>query len=216
MLDRFTWFWQSAYRWAGDGLTVYIDPVELRGENDPADLIFITHAHFDHFRPEDIEGIRTDATQIVAPRDVANELSGEVRAVSPGDADEIKGVRYEAVPAYNIVEHRLQAHPKDNNWVGYVLELGGNTYYHAGDTDHVPELDQVRANVTFLPIGEGGYTMHAGEAADLAKAISPQIAVPMHYGFVEGCRGRDEAETFRRDADPITVELLEPRVPFEF
>lgn len=214
MLERFTWFWQSGYQWAGDGFTVYIDPVNLPGENDPADLIFLTHAHFDHFSQDDIEKLRTDGTVVLAPRDVAAELSGEVRALSPGDSDEVKGVRFQTVPAYNIVEHRLQAHPKSNNWVGYVLELGGSSYYHAGDTDHLPELHQVRADVAFLPIGEGGFTMDGIEAAGLARAIAPQIAVPMHYGFVEGTNAPSEAETFRREAEPVKVEVLEPQVPF--
>jgi L-ascorbate metabolism protein UlaG (beta-lactamase superfamily) len=216
MLERVTWFWQSGYRWAEDGLTVYIDPVQLPGENDPADIIFITHAHFDHFRREDIEKLRTDDTQIVAPRDVAAELSGRVRAVAPGDSDEVRGVRFQAVPAYNIVERRLEAHPKSSNWVGYVVELGGTAYYHAGDTDHLPELEQIRTDVAFLPIGEGGFTMDGREAAALARVLSPQIAVPMHYGFVEGCHGSGEAETFRREAEPVKVEVLEPQVPFAF
>lgn len=216
MLERFTWFWQSGYRWAGDGLTVYIDPVELPAETQPADLIFITHAHFDHFRPETIDTLRTDGTLIVAPGDVAAELSGEVRAVAPGDSDEVKGVRFQAVPAYNIVEERLQAHPKASNWVGFVLDLGGSTFYHAGDTDHLPELEQVRTDVAFLPIGAGGFTMDGTEAAGLAKVLSPQIAVPMHYGFVEGCHGPGEVETFRREAQPVKVEVLEPQVPFAF
>lgn len=216
MLDRFTWFWQSAYRWAGDGLTVYIDPVEIPGQPDPADVIFITHAHFDHFQEDDIEKLRKDGAVILAPRDVAAGLSGEVRPVAPGDSDEIGGVRFQAVPAYNIVEGRTENHPQANNWVGYVLELGGSAYYHAGDTDHLPELEGVRADVTFLPIGGAGFTMDGTEAAGLARAISPQIAVPMHYGFVEGCHGPDEAETFRREADPVKVEVLTPEVPFAF
>jgi L-ascorbate metabolism protein UlaG (beta-lactamase superfamily) len=116
------------------------------------------------------------------------------------------------VPAYNIAEERLQNHPKANRWVGYVLNLGGTTYYHAGDTDHVPELDEVKTDVAFLPIG-GTYTMEAPEAAGLAKVIGPQIAVPMHYGFVVGTPS--EAERFAREADPIRVQILTPTNPFE-
>jgi L-ascorbate metabolism protein UlaG (beta-lactamase superfamily) len=211
MLERFTWYRQSAYLWRGDGLNVYIDPWGVTGD-PPADVVFITHAHFDHFNQEDLEKVRRPDTKIVAPRDVAQELSGDVTPVAPGDSIEVAGVAVRAVHAYNVVEERLENHPRENNWVGYVLELGGSTYYHAGDTDHAPELDDVRADVAFLPIG-GTYTMDVGEAAGLAKSIAPRIAVPMHYGFVVGTP--EDAETFRGEAAPVTVETLDPQNPFE-
>ena len=215
MLERFTWFKQPAYRWRGDGLLIYIDPWGVTTP-DPADVIFITHAHDDHFVAEDLEMIRGGKTKIVAPRDVARELSGNVTAVRPGDSDEVAGVRFTAVPAYNVVEDRLDNHPKRNDWVGYILTLGDATYYHAGDTDHAPELNDVRTDVAFLPIGGGGFTMDASEAAGLARAITPQIAVPMHYGgFYEGTAGQDVAERFAKEADPVKVEFLKPEHPFE-
>jgi L-ascorbate metabolism protein UlaG (beta-lactamase superfamily) len=211
MLERFTWFKQSAYLWRGDGITVYIDPWGVTTE-DPADVIFITHAHFDHFSMEDIEKVRRDGTKLVAPRDVAQELSGEVTAVSPGDSIDVAGLKAQAVPAYNTVEERLEAHPKANRWVGYVIGLGDHSYYHAGDTDHASELNDVRADVAFVPIG-GTYTCECDEAASLVKAIRPQIAVPMHYGFVVG--SPSDAERFIIEADPVKVELLTPENPFE-
>jgi L-ascorbate metabolism protein UlaG (beta-lactamase superfamily) len=212
MLERFTWFKQSAFRWDGDGLTVYIDPWGVRDEDPPADVVFITHAHFDHFSMEDLERVRKEGTRFVAPHDVARELSGDVTPVAPGDPVEVGGVRAQAVPAYNVVPERLDKHPKANRWVGYVLELGGATVYHAGDTDHAPELSEVRAQVAFLPIG-GTFTMDPREAGGLAKAISPQLAVPMHYGFVVGEPA--DAERFREAADPVKVEALTPVHPFE-
>ena len=215
MLERVTWFKQSAYRWQGDGIAIYIDPWGITTPQ-PADVIFITHAHDDHFVPEEIERIRTDKTKIVAPRDVAADLSGDVQAVRPGDSDEVAGVRFMAVPAYNVVEDRLENHPKRNGWVGYILELGDATYYHAGDTDHAPELNEIRADVALLPIGGARFTMDASEAAGLARAITPQLAVPMHYGgFVEGTLGQSEAERFAREAAPVKVEVLTPENPFQ-
>jgi L-ascorbate metabolism protein UlaG (beta-lactamase superfamily) len=211
MLDRLTWFRQSSYLWRGDDLTVYIDPWMVTTD-DPADIIFITHAHFDHYSHEDIEKIQKEETKIVAPRDIARELSGDVTPVGPGDSLDVAGIRVQAVPAYNVVKERLQAHPKENNWVGYILTLGSNSYYHAGDTDHLPELENVRADVAMLPIG-GTYTMDPGEAAGLAKAIGPQVAVPMHYGFVVG--SPSDAERFAKEADPVKVETLTPIHPFE-
>ncbi len=212
MLERFTWFKQAAFRWDGDGLTVYIDPWGIRDDDPPADVVFITHAHFDHFSQEDLERVRKEGTRFLAPHDVARELSGEVTPVAPGDSLEVRGIRVQVVPAYNVVEERLEFHPKANRWVGYVLELGGSTYYHAGDTDHAPELSDVRADVAFLPIG-GTYTMDPTEAGGLARAISPQLAVPMHYGFVVGSPA--DADRFREAADPVKVEALTPVHPFE-
>jgi len=212
MLDRFTWYRQSAYLWRGDGINVYIDPWGVSGD-PPADVVFITHAHFDHYNPDDLpKVVREGSTKIVAPADVAAELSGDVTSVAPGDSGEVGGIRFQAVPAYNIVEARLENHPQSNNWVGYVLDLGEFTYYHAGDTDHVPELDSVKADVSFVPIG-GTYTMEAPEAAELVKAQQPKLAVPMHYGFVVGTPA--DAERFQREASPVEVQLLEPDNPFE-
>jgi L-ascorbate metabolism protein UlaG (beta-lactamase superfamily) len=212
MLERITWFRQSALRWAADGLTVYVDPWGVSENDAPADVIFITHAHADHFQPDEIAKVSSGSTKLVAPHDVARELSGDVIAVAPGESHEVGGIRFTTVPAYNTAEERLENHPKANRWVGYVLELGGSSYYHAGDTDHAPELDEVRADVAFLPIG-GTYTMEASEAAGLARTIAPQVAVPMHYGFVVG--SPSDAERFRDEAAPVRVEILTPVQPFE-
>ena len=211
MLDRFTWFKQSAYLWRGESINVYIDPWGVT-DAVPADVVFITHAHFDHFNEEDLKKVVRRETSIVAPRNVAQELSGTVLPVGPGDSLEVAGIKVQAVPAYNVVESRLEHHPKANNWVGYILTLGDSTYYHAGDTDHAPELDDVKADVAFLPIG-GTYTMTAQEAGQLAKVIQPQLAVPMHYGFVVS--SPKDAESFRAEADPVKVEVLTPENAFE-
>jgi L-ascorbate metabolism protein UlaG (beta-lactamase superfamily) len=212
MLARFTWFRQAAFRWVGDGRTVYVDPWGTPPDAPPADLILITHAHFDHFQPAEIERLSTPATKVVAPHDVARELGGDVTPVAPGESHEIAGVRFTTVPAYNTREEALQFHPKANRWVGYVVELEGRDHYHAGDTDHAPELDEVRADVAFVPIG-GHYTMDAEEAGGLVRAIAPRLAVPMHYGFVVG--SPSDGERFRDAAAPVPVELMTPVDPFE-
>jgi len=212
MIERFTWFKQSAYRWDGDGATVYIDPWGVPEGAPEADVIFITHAHDDHFQPEEIQRLIGKDTQIVAPRDIAAELSGNVQPVSPGDTVEAGGIKGQAVPAYNIAEERLEMHPKENGWVGYLLQLGDTTYYHAGDTDHLTDLETISPQVAFVPVG-GTFTMNASEAAGLVRIMSPQLAVPMHYGFVVG--SPSDAERFRQEADPVKVEILKPQVPFE-
>ena len=212
MLDRFTWFRQSALRWVDEERTVYIDPWGTAPDAPPADLILITHAHLDHYQPEEIERLRKDGTKLVAPHDVAAELGGDVTPVAPGESHQIAGVSFTTVPAYNTREEALEFHPQANRWVGYVLELGGTTYYHAGDTDHAKELDSVKTDVAFLPIG-GFYTMDPVEAAGLAKSIGPQVAVPMHYGFVVG--SPSDADRFKEAAAPVAVQTLTPTNPFE-
>ena len=211
MLEGVTWFKQSALRWAAEGPTVYVDPWGVRPDDTPADLILITHAHVDHFQPGEIAKITKKGTKLVAPHDVAAELSGDVTPVAPGESLEVAGIRFSTVPAYNIAEERLENHPKANHWVGYVLELGSHRYYHAGDTDHVPELESIRTDVAFLPIG-GTYTMDVREAAGLARAMAPGLAVPMHFGFVVGEPA--DAERFREAANPVPVEILTPVRPF--
>jgi L-ascorbate metabolism protein UlaG (beta-lactamase superfamily) len=212
VLEHVTWFRQAALCWQDAERTVYVDPWGTGVDPPPADLILITHAHFDHFRPDEIEKLRHPGTQLVAPLDVANELTGDVTPVRPGETHEVGGVRIATVPAYNTREEALGFHPKGNGWVGYVMELAGTTFYHAGDTDHAPELDDVRADVAFLPIG-GHFTMDWMSAAGLAKAIEPSVAVPIHYGFVI-CSPSDGLR-FRDAAAPVPVELIAPVDDFE-
>lgn len=211
MLERFTWYRQAAYRWTGDGVTIYIDPWGITDPH-PADAVFITHAHMDHFQMDDIEKVRTERTKFFAPLDVANELSGDVVPVKPEDQLQFGSITATAVHAYNTHPERLEHHPKSNNWVGYVFDLGGTTYYHAGDTDHVPELDALSVDVAMVPIG-GTYTMDVPEAAGFVKSIRPQLAVPMHYGFVVG--SPTDGKKFAAAADPVKVELMTPTNPFE-
>jgi L-ascorbate metabolism protein UlaG (beta-lactamase superfamily) len=212
VLERFTWYRQAAFRWRDGERTIYIDPWGTPEDAPPADLIFITHAHHDHFQPDEIARLTTPSTELVAPHDVAAELSGSVTAVAPGESHEVAGVSFETVPAYNVREEALDFHPKANRWVGYLLGLDGRTHYHAGDTDHAPELSDVRADVAMLPVG-GHYTMNVPEAAGLAKAISPALAVPMHFGFVVG--SSVDGQRFAEAAAPVRVEVLTPENPFE-
>ncbi|TMD40951.1 MAG: MBL fold metallo-hydrolase [Chloroflexi bacterium] len=213
MLEKFTWYKQSAYKWKGDGVTMYIDPWGLKANEEPADIIFITHAHADHFEPEDIEKVRKSSTQFVAPKDVAEKLKGNVKAIKPGDSGDAAGIKYQAVPAYNTAPHRLQAHPKSNNWVGYILNLDGQRYWFSGDTDPNPDIEQVKTDVALVCIGGDPYVMNASEAAGLVKKIRPQLAVPNHYGFVVGVQS--DGEKFAKEAAPVKVQIMKPVNAFE-
>ena len=212
MLERLTWFQQAAFRWQDDERTIYVDPWGTPEGAPVADVIVITHAHHDHFCIEDITRLSTSTTKLVAPHDVAAELKGDVTPVAPGESHEVGGLRLTTVPAYNTREEALDFHPKAKRWVGYVLELGGRSFYHAGDTDHAPELDGVRSDVALVPIG-GHFTMNADEAAGLVREMAPGLAVPMHYGFVVG--SASDGQRFRDAAAPVPVEVMEPTNPFE-
>jgi L-ascorbate metabolism protein UlaG (beta-lactamase superfamily) len=213
VLDNVTWFRQSAMRLRTDDLVVYIDPWGTSEDDEPGDVILLTHAHDDHFQPGEIDHLRKGSTKVAAPHDVANELSGAVTAVAPGQSHELGGVRFQTVPAYNAVEHRLDKHPKANGWVGYVLTLAGSTYYHSGDTDALPELEAITTDVAMVCIGGDPFTMGPPEAGGLVRAMKPRLAVPMHYGFIVGSPAF--ATEFRREADPILVEELRPTNDFE-
>ena len=213
MLEKFTWYKQSAYKWKGEGITVYIDPWGLPAKEEPADVIFITHAHADHFEPTDIEKIRRSTTQFVAPRDVADKLKGNVKAVKPGESLEVAGIKFQTVPAYNTAPHRLQAHPKSNYWVGYILSLDGHRYWFSGDGDPNPDVEQVKTDVALVCIGGDPYVMNASEAAGLVKKIKPQLAVPNHYGYVIGVPS--DGEKFAREAAPVKVQIMKPVNAFE-
>jgi L-ascorbate metabolism protein UlaG (beta-lactamase superfamily) len=212
LIEDLTWYKQAAFGWRREGLTVYVDPWSIPDGAPKADLVLITHAHSDHYSKDDIAKVSGPRTVVLAPRDVAKELKGNVKPVAPGDRLEpVSKVWIEAVRAYNIVEERLEFHPKRNNWVGYVIEAAGQTIYHAGDTDHLPELERLKTELALVPIG-GTYTMDAGQAAALVKAMRPKLAVPMHFGFVVG--SASDGERFRSAAAPIPVEVLKPQVQF--
>lgn len=214
MLDAFTWYKQAALRWQGRDLVVHMDPWGVPDGEPKADLVLITHAHFDHYSQEDVDRVVKDGTVIVAPHDVASECltSGDVRPIRPGETLEAAGLSVSAVPAYNARPERLEMHPRDNNWVGYVIDLGGTRTYIAGDTDHIPEMADIKADLAFVPVG-GTYTMDLQEAAGAIKEIAPKLAVPVHFGFVVG--SRSTGDEFVQAIKPIEGKVMTPVNPFE-
>jgi L-ascorbate metabolism protein UlaG (beta-lactamase superfamily) len=173
------WFGQSAFRVEDGALQIYIDPFKLPAGLPKADVIFITHAHFDHFSMEDITKIQVKHTMIVAPKDVASKFEDSALEVIPGKDYTIGSLKVTTVPAYNIDK---KFHPKENKWVGYIITLSdGQKMYHAGDTDFIPEMKKIIADIAMLPCG-GTYTMTATEAAEAANIIKPKVLIPMHLG----------------------------------
>jgi L-ascorbate metabolism protein UlaG (beta-lactamase superfamily) len=180
MENQITWLGHDSFKIKGEN-AIYIDPWKL-SDGEPADIILITHDHYDHFSQEDIEKIRADDTVVVTNKTVAKSLKGPVRIVGPGDKLSIKGVEIEAVPAYNI---NKQFHPKTAGGLGFVIVMSGERIYHAGDTDLIPEMEDIQCDIALLPVS-GTYVMTAEEAADAAKKINPRLCIPMHYGEIVG------------------------------
>ena len=183
---------------------LYFDPFQMKTAAHDADIIFVTHDHFDHFSPEDIDKAAKADTVFVAPQSLAGKLPTERTAVmQAGGKSEVQGVSIEAVAAYNAGK---PFHPRENGWLGYRVTMDGEVLYVCGDTDATPEAKAVRCDILALPVG-GTYTMDAFQAAELTKAILPKLALPTHYGSIVG--SSKDAEKFRELVrDAIQVELL--------
>ncbi|MGD2177376.1 MAG: MBL fold metallo-hydrolase [Anaerolineae bacterium] len=209
MLERIHWLGHDAFRIDGSE-TIYFDPYELSEGSPNADLIFITHDHYDHCSPEDVAEIQGDETVIVTIASAAEKLTGDVRVVEPGDTVEVHGIDVEAVRAYNVNKFRSPGepfHPKEAGHVGFVVTVDGKRIYHAGDTDFIPEMAELKdIDIALLPVS-GIYVMTAEEAVQAAEAIQPEVAIPMHVG--RGIGSLEAAETFEEKApvDVVTLKL---------
>ncbi len=200
-----TWCGHSTFLIEGKKI-IYTDPFVLPNNPKKADLILITHDHFDHCAPDKIKQIQKSDTVIVTTADCARKLSGNVKTIKPGQSIAIGDIAIRAVPAYNISK---QFHPKTSGWVGFVFKVGETIIYFAGDTDFIPEMKGLKPDIALLPIG-GKFTMNLDEAVQAALAIEPKTVIPMHYGTFDGI-GADPEE-FRKkvsDKNPkIRVEVL--------
>lgn len=176
-LSRLHWLGHSSFRLDGPP-TIYFDPWQLSPDSPPADLILISHEHHDHCSPDDVAVVRQESTAIVANPAAAKKLARPVIALRPGERTEVAGVEVEAVHAYNVDK---RYHPREAEHVGFVITVGGVRVYHAGDTDHIPEMANIECDIALLPVS-GTYVMTAEEAVAAARDIQPRVAVPMHYG----------------------------------
>ena len=207
MLEDIEVLYHSSIR-MNKGKMIYIDPYHIEKNYKDADMIFITHDHYDHYSEEDIDKVRKNNTIFIVPENLLNKLikkginDENIITLDPGDAENIDGIKVEAIHSYNIDK---PFHPKENNWLGYVIEIDGVRYYIAGDTDITEENKKIKCDVAFVPVG-GTYTMNFSEAAQLINIIKPKIAVPIHYGSVVGTK--QDATDFIKLLYPTTKGII--------
>jgi L-ascorbate metabolism protein UlaG (beta-lactamase superfamily) len=200
MAVKVHWFGHASFRITGSK-TIFIDPWKLPKGAGHADVILVSHSHYDHLSPPDVAALRSDATTVLVAQDCVGKLGEGVKSLTPGQTCELPGITIVGVRAYNIDK---DFHPKANDWLGLIVELDGKRIYYAGDTDEIPEMSGLgRIDLALLPVG-GTYTMNAAQAAHAAKAIQPARALPYHWGDIVG--GHGDAEAFRTKADcPVIV-----------
>ena len=203
------WLGHASFKICHEDTVIYIDPWKLKDSPGDATLVFVSHSHGDHYSPEDIAKVSGPDTRLIASADVvAKEKAGE--AIMPGLMIELEGVRVRGVAAYNVDK---VFHPKKNNWVGFLIEIGSKRIYYAGDTDLTDEMKGLKdIDVALLPVG-GTYTMNGEEAAEAIKHIKPKQAIPYHWGDIVG--DRNDAEQFAELAE-CEVKVLAPGESISF
>lgn len=196
------WLGHDTFRLDRPEGPIYFDPYEMGSGQPAASLILASHDHFDHCVPEDVAKLQTEGTVVVTEANCAAKLSGDVRVLEPGGELSLGEVKIKALPAYNT---NKDFHPKQNGWLGFVVTVDGVSIYHAGDTDHIPEMTGLKPDIALLPVS-GTYVMTAPEAVEAAKAIGPKLAIPMHYGAIVG--DQNDAKAFAQGLEGIIPVLV--------
>lgn len=197
---------QSSIKLIGSKI-LYFDPINQKNNKD-ADYIFITHPHWDHFSKEDILKIKTQNTQIIGPKEIMKATlemgfqKENIIVLEPNMQITIDDIKIKTVPSYNI---NKSFHPKENKWLGYIVDLDNITYYIPGDTDIITEMEEIQVDICFIPIG-GTYTMNAKEAAQIINKIKPKKVIPIHYGMVVG--NKQDYEIFQNNV-PNNIKIEE-------
>ena len=185
---------------------IYFDPFKIQDDSHDADIIFITHDHYDHMDNESINKIKKDTTIIVAPKSMEETIkrveANDYVFLNPNEEASVLGIEIKNVRAYN---NDKPFHPRNNDWLGYIISYNGITYYVAGDTDKTVDNETVKCDIALVPIG-GHYTMDANEAALLIKSINPKVAIPTHYGSIIG--NREDADVFKNNLSDTNIEVV--------
>lgn len=190
-----------------ENVIVYVDPFKINKEYHDADYVFFTHSHYDHFSPEDIEKVKKENTVFIVTKDLkekAEDLYGKknILVVKPNEDYHVSDFDFKTTYAYNV---NKAFHPKENKWVGYLIQINNKTYYIAGDTDNIEEIQDIECDEAFIPIG-GTYTMNYKEAAELANVIKAKVVIPTHYGSIVG--DKEDAIKFKELVEGKEVKIL--------
>ena len=197
---------QSSIRIENDK-TIYFDPFKIEDNKNDADIIFITHAHYDHMDKDSINKVKNDNTIVVAPKSMEKDIKSiefkDYVFLNPNEEVKIDNVKINTIPAYNIEK---PFHPRENNWLGYVVTINNITYYIAGDTDKTEEAEKVKCDIALIPIG-GRFTMDVNDASELIKVINPKVVIPIHYGSIVG--DINDGKTLKEKTSTTSVEVIE-------
>ena len=208
---KIRWLGHDSFNIIGN-VTIMVDPFKI-AKQEKADLVLISHNHFDHLSVDDLKNLSTKNTNIVAAKECIDILKGfdfkEKIGISPGEEKTVRGVKIKSIRAYNITkinpDTKKPFHPKEDNKVGFLFELDGITIYHAGDTDLIPEMSDLKPDIALVPVS-GTYVMTAQEAAKAVEKIKPKIAIPMHYGVIVG--SEKDAYEFKQLVKSCEVQIL--------
>jgi len=191
---------------------IYIDPYNIKDGSEKADIILITHSHYDHCSIADLNKIMKEGTKVLLTADSQSKITRfnlpiDIQVVEPNQELSFGDIKISTLPAYNIDK---PFHPQGEGWVGYIIKINGIIIYHAGDTDFIPEMQKLTGHkqpekkfIALLPIG-GKFTMNVEEAAEAVKLIQPTIAIPIHYGSIIGAR--EDAEEFVKLCSQFNIE----------
>lgn len=186
---------------------IYFDPYKIEEKCHDADIIFITHDHYDHMDVESINNVKNEETIIIAPKTMEGVI-GQIQFreyiyLDPNEERNIYSINIKAIRAYNSVK---PFHPMENNWLGYIISYNNISYYIAGDTDKTIDNEKVKCDIALIPIG-GHFTMDVNEATDLVKIINPKIVIPTHYGSIVG--NKEDSKRLKEALSNTTIEVIE-------
>lgn len=202
------WLGHAGFLLQAGKKNIYIDPYKISNTSPNADMIFVTHEHYDHLSVEDIDQIVTDDTIVVCPVSCWEKLeylNSEPIGMKRGQTKEFGEIEVQAIASYN---NNKPYHPKDTDWLGFIIDVDGTKIYHTGDADHIPEMKGLQADIILIPVS-GTYVMNAKEASEAIKDMDIKHAIPMHYGTIVG--DETDAQEFKK-LSKIPVTILEKTV----